>query len=67
MRANVNCGMDSTSINTKKTTNQSHIDAFKASMDAKDRLIHELAEKMLKTRYSVERSNGFKKFLSKNP
>jgi hypothetical protein len=33
--------------------------AFKASMDEKDRIVHTLAEQMLKTRYTPHRSNSW--------
>lgn len=62
--ASVRGGMDpTTNTNTKNSAIQSH--AYRASMDDKDRLIHDLAAKMLKTRYSVERSNGYKAFKMK--
>jgi hypothetical protein len=52
-------------MDTKKFAKQSQVDAFRDSMDDKDRLIHGLAITMLKTRYSVERSNGFRAFAAK--
>ena len=39
-------------------------DMFYDSLDSKDRIIHELAAKMMKTRYSCPRSNGFKAFVA---
>lgn len=50
---------------TKKFQDQSQVEAFRAAMDDKDRLIHGLAANMLKTRYSIERSNGYKAFKEK--
>jgi hypothetical protein len=41
------------------------LETFRDSLDAKDRLIHDLASKMLKTRYSVTRSNAFLRFTVK--
>jgi hypothetical protein len=35
--------------------------AFTASLSPKDRIIHDLAAKMLKTRYDPKRSNAFLK------
>ena len=35
------------------------LEAFYASLGPKGRLIHELAAKMLKTRYSAEKSNAY--------
>ena len=43
----------------------STLDAFKAAMDPKDRIIHELATTMLKTRYDPRRSNAYRSFLEK--
>jgi hypothetical protein len=42
----------------------STLDAFKASLDPKDRIIHELAATMLKTRYDPRRSNAYRSFLA---
>lgn len=42
----------------------STLDAFKASLDPKDRIIHELATTMLKTRYDPRRSNAYRSFLA---
>ena len=39
-------------------------DAFFASLSPKDRLIHELATKMLRTRYTPERSNAWQQWLA---
>jgi hypothetical protein len=41
----------------------STLEAFKASLDPKDRIIHELAAAMLKTRYDPRRSNAYRSFL----
>jgi hypothetical protein len=35
------------------------LDSFYKSLDPKDKIIHELAAKMLKTRYDPRRSNAF--------
>lgn len=40
-------------------------DAFIASLSPKDRLIHELAVKMLRTRYTPERSNAWAAWMAK--
>jgi hypothetical protein len=37
--------------------------AFYASLEPKDRLIHELAAAMLKTRYDVTRSSAYLSFI----
>jgi hypothetical protein len=37
--------------------------AFQAWLDPKDRLIHELATQMLKTRYTPQRSNKWQEWL----
>lgn len=39
--------------------NQNQNDRFLASLDEKDRIIHELAKKMLATRYDPARTNAF--------
>lgn len=38
--------------------------AFRASLDDKDRLIHDLAVRMLKTRYTPERTNAYAAFVA---
>lgn len=38
--------------------------AFRASLDAKDRIIHDLATRMLKTRYTPERTNAYSAFVA---
>ena len=43
----------------------STVDEFYASLSPKDRLIHELAVKMLKTRYNPVRTNAYLEFLKK--
>jgi hypothetical protein len=43
----------------------STVDEFYASLSPKDRLIHELAVKMLKTRYDPVRTNAYLEFLKK--
>lgn len=39
--------------------------AFRASLDDKDRLIHDLAVRMLKTRYTPERTNAWSAWAAK--
>ncbi len=39
------------------------LDAFRAALEPKDRLIHDLAAKMLKTRYDPKRSNAYLAYL----
>jgi hypothetical protein len=51
--------MNSTQTDAKKEARA----AFLASLEPKDRLIHELAIKMLKTRYTPERSNKWGEWL----
>jgi hypothetical protein len=38
---------------------------FYASLDQKDKIIHDLAAKMLKTRYDPKRSNAYMKWTAK--
>ena len=40
------------------------LEMFSASFDSKDRIIHELAAEMMKTRYSRPGSNGFRAFVA---
>jgi len=40
------------------------LEMFSASFDSKDRIIHELAAEMMKTRYSRPASNGYKAFVA---
>jgi hypothetical protein len=40
------------------------VEDFKASLSPKDKIIHELAATMLKTRYDPKRTNAFLKFNS---
>ena len=58
MTASVRPGMPS------PTTDEAKIAAFKASLSPKDKIIHDLAAKMLKTRYDPKRTNAFLKFNS---
>ena len=52
--------MPSTTTTTKEDKDKEEAVAnFYAKLKPKDRLIHELAAKMLKTRYSAEKSNAF--------
>jgi hypothetical protein len=47
------------------TEEETKIAAFKASLSPKDRIIHELAAAMLKTRYDPKRTNAYLRFLKK--
>jgi hypothetical protein len=38
------------------------LEAFYAAMEPKDRIIHELAAAMLKTRYNPRRSNAYRSY-----
>lgn len=48
-----------------KTAEDPEVRAFKAQLEPKDRLIHELAGTMLKTRYTPQRSNAWKEWKQK--
>ena len=41
------------------------VEEYIASLSPKDRIIHDLAAKMLKTRYDPKRTNGYQQFLKK--
>lgn len=43
------------------------LQAWLASLDQKERIIHELAARMLKSRYDPARSNSFLNFIAKKP
>jgi len=47
------------------TTYDAKIAEFKASLSPKDRIVHELAATMLKTRYDPKRSNAYLKWSAK--
>ena len=42
---------------------QQHETEFKESLSQKEKIVHQLAEKHLKTRYNVSKSNGFQQWL----
>lgn len=43
----------------EETKKAAELKAFLASLDSKDRIIHDLATTMLKTRYTPEKSNAW--------
>jgi len=43
----------------EETKKAEELRAFQASLDPKDRIIHDLATTMLKTRYTPEKSNAW--------
>jgi hypothetical protein len=43
----------------EETKKAAELKAFLASLDAKDKIIHDLATTMLKTRYTPEKSNAW--------
>jgi hypothetical protein len=44
------------------STPTAEVAAFRAWLEPKDRLIHDLAAQMLKTRYTPQRSNKWKEY-----
>ena len=46
------------------TDEEAKIAAFIASLSPKDRIIHDLAAKMLKTRYDPKRTNAYLKWVA---
>ncbi len=54
--------MPSPTQSQPKDVVSAQLTAFRASLDDKDRLIHDLAARMLKTRYTPERTNAYAAF-----